>query len=181
MSHTEPPPFMAAAAAVKMSAPATGVPNMAPMVPDAASMIVGDGGIAGTKRANRAISTAMLIAMIGFSGPRLTPTARPRTSTIARSGSVFSGSGGATSSVVAVSGPPCPGMSHSASPTATPVAGQHHDRPPPRIVGEAQRGRQGVSQHALQRYRHDVEELQHHGAHHTDDQRRDRHAHRQAR
>ena len=62
-----------------------------------------------------------LIAMIGFSGPRLTPPARLSTVTTASPGSTRSRSGGEISSVVAESGPPWPGRYRSPMPTARPV------------------------------------------------------------
>ena len=89
-----------------MSAAATGVPNSAPMVADDASSIDTCADTFGMNRANTATMIATLMAMMGFSGPRLTPPARARSVTTASPGSVRSGSGGATSSVVAESGPP---------------------------------------------------------------------------
>ncbi len=62
----------------KISAAATGVPNIAPMVPAAARMIQSMRGTFGSRRAPAAATSAILMAVIGFSGPRLTPPAGRR-------------------------------------------------------------------------------------------------------
>ena len=79
-------------------------------------------GTCGSKRAKRATVMATLIAMIGFSGPRLTPPARLRTVTSASPGSTRSRSGGAMSSVVARIGPAVAGQEPKSDPTARPVS-----------------------------------------------------------
>ena len=91
---------------VKSRAAATGVPNSAPTVEAPARSIASWAGTPGISRAKIATTIAELMAMIGFSGPRLTPPARPRRVTSASPGRTFSGSGGPMSSVVTLSGPP---------------------------------------------------------------------------
>ncbi len=120
-SHSEPPDRSAARMPVKSSAAATGVPNRAPTVAAPASSIPSCGDTCGMKRAKIATTIAELIAMIGFSGPRLTPPARPSSVTTASPGSTRSFRGAPMSSVVTLSGPPWPGSTHRAMPTARPV------------------------------------------------------------
>ena len=121
LSQSEPPALTAATRPVNTSAAATGVPKRAPTVAAAARSIATCGDTCGISRAKIATMIAQLIAMIGFSGPRLTPPARPSRVTSARPGSVRSGKGLPMSSVVAESGPPCPGRTCSAMPIASPV------------------------------------------------------------
>ena len=139
-SHSEPPAFTAATTPVKMSAAATGVSNSAPIVAEVASSIASWPGTCGSSRANTAAISVALIAMTGFSGPRLTPPASARIVTSASPGSALTGIGGGVSSVVAESGPPCPGTRVSASPTASPVVVStstihHPDGSTPRASG----------------------------------------------
>ena len=94
LSHSDPPAFAAATMPVKSSAAATGVPNRAPTVAAPAISTEICAGTFGSNRANRATMMPTLIAMIGFSGPRLTPPARLSTVTTARPGSTRSCSGG---------------------------------------------------------------------------------------
>ena len=79
-------------------------------------------GVVGAIRAASHTESPTAIAMIGFSGPRLTPPARPRMSVMATPGSAMSLSGFDTSSVAAGSGPAWPGASHTVTPTAMPVS-----------------------------------------------------------
>ena len=77
LSQSEPPALTAATRPVNTSAAATGVPNRAPTVAAAARSIATCADTCGISRAKIATMIAQLIAMIGFSGPRLTPPARP--------------------------------------------------------------------------------------------------------
>src|SRR6185503_9323130 len=99
-----------------------GVPNIAPSVPATASAVHAGTGMTGSSRAPSATASPTLIAMIGFSGPRLTPPASVISTATASPGSTDAGSGGAASSVVAGSGPACPGMNVTTSPAASPTA-----------------------------------------------------------
>ena len=122
LSHIAPGARNSASISVSSSAAATGEPNIAPRIPAVATMTTDCVGVCGHHLA--AIHTDMptAIAMMGFSGPRLTPPASPMMSAIATPGSAYNLSGAETSSVVAGSVPPWPGMSHTVTPTATPVA-----------------------------------------------------------
>ena len=91
LSQSEPPAFTAATRPVNTSAAATGVPNSAPTVAADARSIATCADTCGISRAKIATMIAQLIAMIGFSGPRLTPPARPSRVTSASPGSVRSG------------------------------------------------------------------------------------------
>ena len=122
MSQRAPPPGAAAITPVKISAAATGVPNNAPTVAAAAMAMISSAPTLGHSRATSAIARATLMAMMGFSGPRLTPPARLRTTARVRLGSMLTGSGGAVRSVVAESRPPWPGSFQTTSPTAAPVS-----------------------------------------------------------
>ena len=112
----------AAAISLRASAAATGVPNIAPSVPATASPAQAGTGITGSSRAPSATASPTLIAMIGFSGPRLTPPARVIRTARASPGSTEARSGGAVSSVVAGSGPAGPGTNVTTSPAARPTA-----------------------------------------------------------
>ena len=148
-SHSDPPPFAAATIPVKRSAAATGVPNRAPTVAAPAISTEICVGTFGSSRANRATMMPTLIAMIGFSGPRLTPPARLSTVTTARPGSTRSRRGGEISSVVAESGPPWPGKYRSADADRETREGEdQHD--PPAVRVDAERVGQGVPEHAAQ-------------------------------
>ncbi len=128
------PAAVAVASSVSTSAAAIGVPNSAPTVAAAASTAAVS---AGTRRHSRAAIhtvSAVLIAVIGFSGPKLTPPAMPRTSTRARLGSTRSGCGVSSRSRVAGSGPAWPGSFHTSIPATAPVRVRmvkihHPDRP----------------------------------------------------
>ncbi len=112
----------AAAISLRASAAATGVPNIAPSVPATASPAQAGTGITGSSRAPSATASPTLIAMIGFSGPRLTPPASVIRTATASPGSTEARSGGAVSSVVAGSGPAWPGTNVTTSPAARPTA-----------------------------------------------------------
>ena len=105
-SQSAPPFFSAATRPVNSSAAATGVSKSAPMVAATASEADSCAGTLGMNRAMAATTNATLIAMIGFSGPRLTPPASESMVTIASPGRLRSGCGGSANSVVAESGPP---------------------------------------------------------------------------
>ena len=79
------------------------MPNSAPMVAEAATIMINAGGILDHSRPTMAIDRATLMAMIGFSGPRLTPPASDSRTASTRLGRTDTGSGSATSSVVAES------------------------------------------------------------------------------
>ena len=106
---------------VKSSAAATGVPNSAPTVAAPAIRTEICGETLRSNRANRATAMPTLIAMIGFSGPRLTPPARLEHGHHGEPGSTAGASGGAMSSVVAESGPPWPGATTARCPRQVPV------------------------------------------------------------
>lgn len=114
-------PPRSAKLSVRTSAAATGVANIAPMVPASASATAPGTGTPNRGRQRNHAASATLRAMIGFSGPRLTPPARPRTRASARPGRARSGSGAATSSDVAGSMPACPGAHRTVAPTSSPV------------------------------------------------------------
>ena len=67
-------------------------------------------GTFGSRRAPAAATSAILMAVIGFSGPRLTPPARPTISANPSPGRAESGSGMPISDSVAGSGPAWPGI-----------------------------------------------------------------------
>ena len=98
-----PPP--AASDSERIRAAATGVPKSAPMVPAEASAIHRAAGVRGAIRRPSQKVSAILAAVIGFSGPRLTPPASARTVTTSSPGMTSGGMGGSTSPVVAGSGP----------------------------------------------------------------------------
>ncbi len=77
----------------------------------------------------------MFAAMIGFSGPRLTPPASPNTLATRRPGTTAGANGAPPSPSAAGSGPAWPGNFHTTSPTAMPVAVSmliiHREEKPP--------------------------------------------------
>ena len=104
------------------SAAATGVPNIAPIMPAVASPSHSGAPLFGIARVPSAYARPIPTPMIGFSGPRLTPPASIRINASNRLGSTDSGSGASTSPSVAGSGPAWPGTFHTTRPTATPVS-----------------------------------------------------------
>ena len=82
-------------------AAATGVPNIAPTVPETASPIQVCAATDGMRRIPSSTTSDPFKAMIGFSGPRLTPPASIKTRAAARPGSARPGSGSDTRPVVA--------------------------------------------------------------------------------
>ena len=101
-----PPDLSAARIPVKSSAAATGVPNSAPTVDAPARSIASWAGTPGISRAKIATTIAELMAMIGFSGPRLDTPGESQERDERQARQDFSGSGGPMSSVVTLSGPP---------------------------------------------------------------------------
>ncbi|SAP53082.1 Uncharacterised protein [Klebsiella oxytoca] len=104
-----------------INAAATGVPNSAPMVPEAARIVQSRGVMRGNRRLPTAAARAIFTTIIGCSGPRLTPPARPTISAASRPGSALVLTGAPISDSVAGSGPACPGLKRTISPTAMPV------------------------------------------------------------
>jgi hypothetical protein len=88
---------------VRISAAASGVPNSAAMVAEVATIMINAVGALDHSRPTSAIASETLMAMIGFSGPRLTPPASDSRTASTRLGTADGGSGSATSSVVAES------------------------------------------------------------------------------
>ncbi|MNT83266.1 hypothetical protein D3C72_2231080 [compost metagenome] len=80
------------------------------MVPAAARIIQSMRGTLGSRREPIATTSAILMAVIGFSGPRLTPPTRPTISASARPGTADKGRGMPISDSVAGSGPAWPGI-----------------------------------------------------------------------
>ena len=76
----------------------------------------------GKMREPRKTAIPMFTAMMGCSGPRLTPPARPRINAIISPGSAEGGTGAPISGSSAGSGPACPGLKRITRPTATPVS-----------------------------------------------------------
>lgn len=120
--HSAPGAGRAASASVRISAAATGVPKSAPTVPAAASAAQRSASVPRIALPPSQAASAMFAAVMGFSGPRLTPPASPRIAASSRLGTTLAGSGGSTSPIVAGSGPACPYTFHTTSPTARPVA-----------------------------------------------------------
>ena len=89
----------------KISAAATGVPNSAPMVPEDARIVQSSALTRGKRREPSATVRAILTTMIGCSGPRLTPPARPTISAAIRPGRAPGLTGAPMSDSVAGSGP----------------------------------------------------------------------------
>lgn len=76
----------------------------------------------GNRREPIATARAIFITIMGCSGPRLTPPARPNTSAATRPGSAPVLMGAPINDSVAGSGPACPGLKRTTSPTAMPVS-----------------------------------------------------------
>ena len=95
LSQSAPRIDAAARTPVSSSAAATGVPNIAPTVPAIVVSPASGAPRNGAARAARATTTAVLMARIGLSGPRLTPPAR---AAIVTTGSARGGRIGASSS-----------------------------------------------------------------------------------
>ena len=106
LSHSDPGMASVPTMPVNTRAAATGVPNSAPIVPETASITSSAGGTLVEKRPKTATASAELTAIVGFSGPRLTPPASPRIVTSRIVGTAMSFGGVPPSSVVAESGPP---------------------------------------------------------------------------
>ena len=105
-----------------INAAATGVPNSAPMVPAEAKIVHSIRLTRGNRRAPIATARAILTVMIGCSGPRLTPPARPRINATISPGSAEGGTGAPISGSQAGSGPACPWLKRITNPTAIPVS-----------------------------------------------------------
>src|SRR5262245_51532866 len=105
----------------RISAAATGVPNRAPTVPPIASPAHTGTGTPLAARAPSAQASATFAAVIGFSGPRLTPPASANTAASKRPGRIRGAIGGSTRPRVAGSGPAWPGTYRTTRPTARPV------------------------------------------------------------
>ncbi|CAH0277944.1 hypothetical protein SRABI106_03211 [Rahnella aquatilis] len=106
----------------KISAAATGVPNNAPIDPAAARITQSVVGTAGNKRDPIAATSAILITVIGCSGPRLTPPASPTISASASPGKALTATGAPIRDSVAGSGPAWPGIYLMMAPTPMPVS-----------------------------------------------------------
>ena len=123
LSHRAPPPGTAAITPVKISAAATGVPNSAPIVADAAMAMTSSVPTLGHRRATSAIARARVDGDDRVLRPQAHPARQAqRRRRGVRLGSTLTGSGGAVSSVVAESWPPWPGSFQTTSPTAAPVS-----------------------------------------------------------
>lgn len=122
LSNSAPPDFTEPANPVKISAAATGVPNKAPTVPATVSETVSRPGTRANARPIRTVNKAILMALAGFSGPRLTPPANPRTAAAASPGTTAAAGTLSANSDAAESGPACPGAYRAMTPTAKPVS-----------------------------------------------------------
>lgn len=94
----------------KISAAATGVPNSAPMVPAEARIVQSNAVIRGNRREPKAAASAIFIVIIGCSGPKLTPPARPMIKARSSPGSADGETGILINGSMAGSGPACPGL-----------------------------------------------------------------------
>ena len=105
----------------KISAAATGVPKSAPMVPAEARIVQSSAPTRGKMREPRNTARPIFTAIMGCSGPRLTPPARPTINAMINPGSAEGGTGAPISGSSAGSGPAWPGLNRITRPTAIPV------------------------------------------------------------
>jgi hypothetical protein len=114
-------PLAPLVASLNRRAAATGVPNIAPSVPANANPAHWGAPSRGQSRAPTNTASPMVMPMIGFSGPRLTPKASVTMSASATPGSTAAGNGGSARPTVAGSGPACPGTNVTISPVRMPA------------------------------------------------------------
>ena len=173
LSHRAPPPGAAAITPVKINAAATGVPNSAPIVAAAAMAMISSAPTFGQRRATSAMARAELMAMMGFSGPRLTPPARVSTTARRETGQGADrqwrrrqlGGGGVPATVA--------GQLPDHQSDGRTGQRQHQEDPPAGSVRDPERGRREIPECVLDNPRDLVQRPQDESRQHADEHRGD--------